>query len=58
MPIQASDIRFVQAQVMDDVPEGEMCGVQPNRTFPVNERYHAILCSALDLPDVAHAAAP
>jgi hypothetical protein len=36
------------------VADDQMCGVQPNRTFPVNERYHAILLEAVSaIPDVA-----
>lgn len=39
--------------LLDDVADDDLCGVRLSRTFPVNERFHAILTPALSLiPDV------
>ncbi len=54
VPIPKAMAYLMLRPLLEDVEEGEMCGVQPNRTFPVNERYHAILTRALSgIPDVA-----
>ncbi len=40
--------------LLDDVAAEDMCGVALNRTFPVNEKFHALLSPALSsIPDVA-----
>ena len=39
--------------LLDDVPDDDMCGVQINRTFPVNPRWHSILLDAVSaIPSV------
>ena len=39
--------------LLEDVAEEDMCGVQLNRTFPVNEKFHELLTPALSsIPDV------
>ncbi len=39
--------------LLDDVADDDMCGVQINRTFPVNEQFHPILTEALSaIPSV------
>ncbi len=54
VPIPKAMAYLMLRPLLDDVADDEMCGVQPNRTFPVNERYHAILLEAVSsIPDVA-----
>ena len=54
VPIPKAMAYLMLRPLLDDVPADEMCGVQPNRTFPVNERYHALLTRAISgIPDVA-----
>ena len=47
VPIPKAMAYLMLRPLLDDVADDEMCGVQPNRTFPVNERYHAILLEAV-----------
>ena len=54
VPIPKAMAYLMLRPLLDDVPADQMCGVQPNRTFPVNEKYHAVLLPALSaIPDVA-----
>ena len=51
--IDATVDLLLRGPLLDDVADDEMCGVAINRTFPVNERYHAILLDAVSsIPDV------
>lgn len=39
--------------LLDDVAPGDLCGVQPDHTFPVDPRWHSVLLPALSgIPDV------
>ncbi len=53
VPIPKAMAYLMLRPLLEDVPEDEMAGVQPNRTFPVNERLHPILTEALSaIPSV------
>lgn len=54
VPIPKAMAYLMLRPLLDDVPADEMCGVAINRTFPVSERYHAVLLEAVSaIPDVA-----
>ena len=53
VPITRAMAYLMLRPLLSDVAEDDMCSVQPNRTFPVNERYHAILLEAVSaIPSV------
>jgi hypothetical protein len=53
VPIPGAMAYLMLRPLLDDVPEDDMCGVQPNRTIPVDERWHALLLEGLSgIPDV------
>jgi hypothetical protein len=53
VPIPKAMAYLMLRPLLDDVPADEMCGVAINRTFPVSEKYHAILLEAVSaIPDV------
>lgn len=53
VPIPKAMAYLMLRPLLDDVPTDEMCEVAINRTFPVHERYHAILLEAVSsIPDV------
>jgi ectoine hydroxylase-related dioxygenase (phytanoyl-CoA dioxygenase family) len=53
VPIPKAMAYLMLRPLLDDVPAEEMCGVQPNKTFPASEKYHAILLRAVSaIPDV------
>lgn len=54
VPIPYAMAYLMLRPLLSDVPEDEMCGVRPNRTFPVLEQWHPELFDALSgIPDVA-----
>jgi hypothetical protein len=53
VPIPRAMAYLMLRPLLSDIAEDDMCSVQPNRTFPVNERYHAILLEAVSaIPSV------
>ncbi|GAA3633657.1 DUF1479 domain-containing protein [Microlunatus ginsengisoli] len=53
VPIPKAMAYLMLRPLLSDVPDDEMCGVQPNRTFPANDKYHAILMRAVSsIPSV------
>lgn len=46
VPIPEAMAYLMLRPLLDDVPEDEMCGVRPNRTFPANTTYHKLLVDA------------
>lgn len=54
VPIPHAMAYLMLRPLLSDVPADEMCGVQPNRTFPVDEKWHPLLVKGLaGIPDVA-----
>ena len=54
VPIPKAMAYLMLRPLLDDVAEDDMCSVQPNRTFPVNPKWHAILLRAVSgIPSVA-----
>jgi hypothetical protein len=53
VPIPAAMAYLMLRPLLDDVPEDSMCGVEINRAFPANERWHPLLMDAVTgIPDV------
>jgi hypothetical protein len=53
VPIPRAMAYLMLRPLLDDVADDDMCGVKPNRTFPVTAKHHAILLDALSaIPDV------
>ena len=53
VPIAKAMAYLMLRPLLDDVPEDDMCSVQPNRTFPASEQWHAILLDAVSaIPSV------
>jgi hypothetical protein len=53
VPIPKAMAYLMLRPLLDDVADDDMCGVKPNRTFPANAKYHAILLDAVSpIPDV------
>lgn len=53
VPIPKAMAYLMLRPLLDDVAVDDMCGVKPNKTFPANERFHAILMPALSsIPSV------
>ncbi len=53
VPIPKAMAYLMLRPLLDDVAEDDMCGVQVNRTFPVDERYHGVLLEGLSaIPSV------
>jgi hypothetical protein len=46
VPIPKAMAYLMLRPLLSDVPEDDMCSVQPNRTFPANHRWHEILLRA------------
>ena len=54
VPIPKAMAYLMLRPLLDDVDDDDMCSVQPNRTFPANEKWHAILMRAVSaIPSVA-----
>lgn len=53
VPIPRAMAYLMLRPLLDDVADDDMCGVDINRTFPANDKYHALLLEALvGIPDV------
>ena len=53
VPIPKAMAYLMLRPLLDDVAEDDMCSVQPNRTFPANEKWHAPLLEAVSsIPSV------
>ena len=53
VPIPKAMAYLMLRPLLSDVADDDMCSVQPNRTFPVNERWHRILLPAVSsIPSV------
>ncbi len=53
VPIPKAMAYLMLRPLLDDVDEDDMCLVQPNKTFPVNEKWHSILLPAVSaIPSV------
>jgi hypothetical protein len=53
VPIPKAMAYLMLRPLLDDVPEDNMCGVKPNRTFPVTRKWHSILLDAVSpIPSV------
>jgi Protein of unknown function (DUF1479) len=53
VPIPKAMAYLMLRPLLSDVAEDDMCSVQPNRTFPVNEKWHSILLPAVSaIPSV------
>ncbi len=53
VPIPKAMAYLMLRPLLDDVAEDDMCGVQPNRSFPVTPRFHESLLPAVcAVPDV------
>ena len=53
VPITKAMAYLMLRPLLSDVPEDDMCAVQLNRTFPVNEKWHSILLRAVSaIPSV------
>jgi hypothetical protein len=54
VPIPKAMAYLMLRPLLDDVADDDMCGVKPNKTFPANEKFHAVLMPALSsIPSVA-----
>lgn len=71
IPIPEAMMMILLRPLLDDVPEEELCGVEPGRVLPVSEKWHPLLIEALtSIPpleagdsvwwhcDVVHSVAP
>ena len=53
VPIARAMAYLMLRPLLSDVDEDDMCSVQPNRTFPVSERWHSVLLPAISaIPSV------
>ncbi len=53
VPIPKAMAYLMLRPLLDDVAEDDMCSVQPNRTFPAMEKWHALLLEAVSsIPSV------
>jgi len=53
VPIAKAMAYLMLRPLLSDVAEHDMCSVQPNRTFPVNSKWHSILLDAVSaIPSV------
>jgi hypothetical protein len=53
VPIAKAMAYLMLRPLLGDVPEDDMCSVQPNRTFPASEQWHEILLRAVSpIPSV------
>lgn len=53
VPIPEAMAYLLLRPLLDDVPEDELCGVEPGKVLPVSERWHPLLVRALSaIPDV------
>jgi hypothetical protein len=47
VPIPKAMAYMMLRPLLDDIPEDSMCGVKPNRTFPMTKKWHGILTDAI-----------
>jgi len=53
VPIPKAMAYMMLRPLLSDIPEDNMCGVKPNRTFPMTKKWHGILTEAVSpIPDV------
>jgi hypothetical protein len=54
VPIPKAMAYMMLRPLLDDIAEDSMCGVKPNRTFPMTKKWHGILTDAVSaIPNVA-----
>ena len=49
VPIPKAMAYLMLRPLLSDVPEDSMCGVRPNRTFPMTREWHALLTDAVSV---------
>jgi len=53
VPIPKAMAYMMLRPLLDDIPADSMCGVKPNRTFPMTKKWHGILTDAISpIPSV------
>jgi hypothetical protein len=53
VPIPRAMAYLMLRPLLSDIAEDDLCSVQPNRTFPVSEKHHAVLLEAVSaIPSV------
>src|SRR3954463_12935893 len=53
VPIPKAMAYMMLRPLLDDIPDDSMCGVKPNRTFPMTKKWHGILTDAISpIPSV------
>lgn len=53
LPIPAAMAYLLLRPLLDDVPEDELCGVEPGKVLPITQKWHSLLIEGLSaIPDV------